>query len=65
MTARWTHAPGANPRLAMLQRWRSVAFEFDRSRYGGASAMINTANAAVCIRIGLHHHVYTTRRIQR
>ena len=65
MIPRSIHAPGAGPRLAMLQRWRSIAFEFDRSRYGEASAMVNTANAAVCIHVRLPGHVYTTRRIQR
>ena len=60
---RSTCATGASPHLAMLQRWRSIAFEFDRCR-DIDSYMNNTAHAAVLIHIGCGDLV-RTRRQQR
>ena len=55
---RQTHAQGASPRLAMLQRWCSIAFEWAGDRHID-SLMVNTAEAAICIHIRLISHVRT------
>ena len=48
-----THAPNAPPRLATLQRWRTIAFECDWDyRSPSAPARADVATAAICAYIG-------------
>ena len=48
-----THVPSASPRLAALQRWRTIAFECDWDyRSPSALARADVATAAICAYIG-------------